>query len=52
MPVKLPMDETMFCVLQNLGIKIGALTSSLVVCHFVHECVGNILETSGVELRP
>jgi len=52
MPVKLPMDETMFCALQNLGIKIGALTSAQVVCHFVHECVGNILETSGVELRP
>lgn len=51
-PVKLPLDETMFSVLQGLGIKIGAVTSATVICHFVHECVGNILETSGVELRP
>lgn len=51
-PVKLPLDETMFCTLQGLGIKVGAVTSATVICHFVHECVGNILETSGVELRP
>ena len=51
-PVKLPLDETMFCTLQKLGIKVGALTSATVICHFVHECLGNILETSGVELRP
>ena len=51
-PVKLPLDETMFCTLQGLGIKVGAITSATVICHFVHECVGNILETSGVELRP
>jgi hypothetical protein len=51
-PVKLPLDETMFCTLQNLGIKVGAVTSATVICHFVHECIGNILETSGVELRP
>ena len=51
-PVKLPLDETMFCTLQKLGIKVAALTSAQVVCHFVHECLGNILETSGVELRP
>jgi hypothetical protein len=50
-PVKLPLDETMFCTLQKLGIKVGALTSAQVICHFVHECIGNILETSGVELR-
>lgn len=51
-PVKLPLDETMFCTLQNLGIKIGAVTSATVICHFVHECIGNILETSGVVLNP
>jgi hypothetical protein len=50
-PVKLPGDESMFRVLQGLGIKIGALTSATVICHFVHECVGNILETSGVRLE-
>lgn len=51
-PVKLPLDETMFSVLQGLGIKVGAVTSATVICHFVHECLGNILETAGVELRP
>ena len=48
--VKLPVDESMFRVLVGLGIKIGALTSANVICHFVHECVGNILETAGVHL--
>lgn len=51
-PVRLPLDETMFSVLQGLGIKVGAVTSATVICHFVHECLGNILETAGVELRP
>lgn len=51
-PVKLPLDETMLSTLQKLGIKIGACTSAVVICHFVHECLGNILETSGVQLRP
>jgi len=50
-PVKLPSDESMFRVLAGLGIKIGAVTSATVICHFVHECVGNILETSGVRLE-
>jgi len=51
-PVKLPSDESMFRVLAGLGIKIGAQTSATVICHFVHECVGNILETAGVKLAP
>ena len=50
-PVKLPMDESMFRVLQAHGIKIGAVTSATVICHFVHECVGNILETAGVRME-
>ena len=50
-PVKLPADESMFRVLQGLGIKIGAVTSATVICHFVHECVGNILETAGVRME-
>ena len=50
-PVKLPMDESMFRVLQGQGIKIGAVTSATVICHFVHECVGNILETAGVRME-
>jgi hypothetical protein len=51
-PVKLPPDESMFRVLANQGIKIGAVTSATVICHFVHECIGNILETAGVRLEP
>jgi len=50
-PVKLPADESMFRVLQGQGIKIGAVTSATVICHFVHECVGNILETAGVRME-
>lgn len=51
-PVKLPNDESMFRVLQGQGIRIGAVTSATVICHFVHECIGNILETTGVRLAP
>ena len=52
-PVKLPTvsEEEMFGTLQNLGIKIGALTSATVICHYVYECFGNILEASGVKLN-
>ena len=50
-PVKLPSDESMFRVLGGLGIRIGAVTSATVICHFVHECVGNILETAGVRME-
>ena len=50
-PVKLPSDESMFRVLAGLGIRIGAVTSATVICHFVHECVGNILETAGVRME-
>ena len=53
-PVKLPLEsnEAMFTTLKNLGIKIGVASEALVVCHFVHECFGNILEAAGVELAP
>jgi hypothetical protein len=52
-PVKLPTasDEEMFGTLQKLGIKIGALTSATVICHYTYECLGNILEASGVQLN-
>lgn len=52
--VKLPLDsnEAMFTTLKNLGIKIGVASEAIVVCHYVHECFGNILEASGVELTP
>lgn len=54
-PIKLPLEgppEIMFKTLKNLGIKIGVMSEAIVVCHFVHECFGNILEASGVRLEP
>lgn len=52
-PVKLPTEtyESMFDCLRRLGIKIGAATRANVICHYVHECSGNILETPGVVLN-
>ena len=52
-PVKLPTDtyESMFDCLKRLGIRIGAATRANVICHYVHECSGNILETPGVVLN-
>lgn len=52
-PVKLPADAgEMFGTLMGLGIKIGVASEAIVVCHYVHECFGNILEASGVNLQP
>ena len=53
-PIKLQLtdNEAMFTQLKNLGIKIGVMTEAMVVCHYVHECFGNILEASGVSLQP
>ena len=50
--VKLPTEtyEAMFETIQRLGIKVAAATKASVVCHYTHECVGNILETPGVRL--
>ena len=53
-PVKLPIDdnENMFSTLSRIGIKIGVASEAIVVCHYTHECFGNILEAAGVELTP
>jgi hypothetical protein len=53
-PVKLVLNdnEAMFTQLKNLGIKIGVASKAMVVCHYVHECFGNILEAGGVSLQP
>jgi hypothetical protein len=50
--VNLPLDdnEAMFSRLLNLDVKIGVAAEATVICHFVHECFGNILEAAGVEL--
>jgi hypothetical protein len=52
--IKLPIDdnENMFATLSRIGVKIGVASEAIVVCHFVHECFGNILEAAGVELAP
>jgi len=52
--LKLPLDsnEAMFSALKNMGIKIGVASEAIVVCHYTHECFGNILEAAGVELTP
>lgn len=53
-PVKLPLlnNEEMFGTMTSLGVKIGVLSTASVICHYVHECLGNILEASGVQLNP
>lgn len=53
-PIRLPIDDPqeMFDRLLKIGVKIGVATDAVVVCHFVHECFGNILEASGVKLEP
>lgn len=42
----------MFAHLASLGLKIGVASEAAVICHYVHECFGNILEAAGVELGP
>jgi hypothetical protein len=53
-PVKLPLDsnEAMFTCMKTIGVKIGVASEAIVVCHYTHECFGNILEAAGVELAP
>lgn len=53
-PINLPLtdDGEMFKTLINNGIKVGAFTTADVVCHYVHECFGNILEMNGIKLNP
>ena len=35
--------------LKKIGIKIGVLRSAPVICHYVYECIGNILDSTGVK---
>jgi len=52
--VSLPLTDNakMFECLRQQGIKVAAATRANVVCHYIHECFGNILEASGVSLQP
>lgn len=38
--------------LKKIGVKIGVLRSRSVICHYVYESIGNILESSGVRTGP
>lgn len=38
--------------LKKIGVKIGVLRSAPVICHYVYECLGNILDSSGVKAIP
>jgi hypothetical protein len=38
--------------LKKIGVKIGVLRSCTVLCHYVYESIGNILESSGVRTGP
>lgn len=38
--------------LKKIGVKIGVLRSCSVLCHYVYESVGNILDSSGVRTGP
>ena len=38
--------------LKKIGVKIGVMRSCSVLCHYVHESIGNILESSGVRTSP
>lgn len=38
--------------LKKIGVKIGVLKSCSVLCHYVYESIGNILESSGVRTGP
>jgi len=53
-PVTLPLlnNEALFETLRKEGIKIGVLSTATVICHYIHECLGNILEASGVQVNP
>ncbi len=38
--------------IKKMGVKIGVLKSCPVTCHYVYECFGNIIESSGVRVGP
>lgn len=42
--------EKMFDQLLRMNVRIAAATKAQVICHFIHKCSGNILETPGVNV--
>jgi len=53
-PIQLPWADSgiMFARLKQIEVKIGVASEAVVICHYVHECFGNILEAAGVKLGP
>lgn len=47
----IPMDSTMFNVMKLSGVKICACTAARCTQTFIHKCVANILETSGITVK-
>jgi hypothetical protein len=51
--IKLPRDvDLIFAKLQENDVKIGAWVKANVMVHLTHECLGNIMEATGVVCRP
>ena len=44
--------ENLFSKIKTAGIRVGAYADAVVVRHFTHECLGNILEMPGVMMNP
>ncbi len=42
--------EAMFDHLIRMNVRVAAATKVQVICHFIHKCSGNILETPGVNV--
>jgi hypothetical protein len=51
-PVKLDTSsyEAMFDQLIRMNVRVAAATKVQVICHFIHKCSGNMLETPGVNV--
>jgi len=46
----IPLDNTLFAALKTQGIKICACTAARCTQTYIHKCVANILETSGISV--
>ena len=44
--------DSLFSKIKTAGIRVAAYTEAIVVRHFTHECLGNILEMPGVMMNP
>jgi len=44
-------NDFSFETFKQSGVKIGVMSEANIICHYTHECIGNILETSGITLE-